>query len=167
MSQLFIDPNVRACSVSRPPPAPGHKSPWSVGTLLICQLPLPQCSYLSLCFVISETCVEVPKKFNDECTALSRWCTMLACQKLMFWGTGQEVEVAVTLLYQLGEGAPEETLKPGSGALGQMAAGARTHPAFVYIGSLGNVTSYVILSVQLRAFQDNVKITRKGVIRTC
>ena len=38
--------------------------------------------------------------------------------------------MAVTLLYQLGEGAPEETLKPGSGALGQMAAGARTHPAF-------------------------------------
>ncbi|KAK9827309.1 hypothetical protein WJX81_002974 [Elliptochloris bilobata] len=35
----------------------------------------------------------------------------------------QEVEVAITLLYQLGEGAPEETLKPGSGALGQMAAG--------------------------------------------
>lgn len=37
--------------------------------------------------------------------------------------SAQEVEVAVTLLYQLGEGAPDEALRPGSGALGQMAAG--------------------------------------------
>uniref|UniRef100_A0A061S0Z3 Exportin-T n=2 Tax=Tetraselmis sp. GSL018 TaxID=582737 RepID=A0A061S0Z3_9CHLO len=35
----------------------------------------------------------------------------------------QEVEVAVTLLYQLGEGAQEEHAKPGCGVLGQMAAG--------------------------------------------
>ena len=35
----------------------------------------------------------------------------------------QDVELAVTLLYQLGEGAAEETLKPGSGALGQLATG--------------------------------------------
>jgi exportin-T len=37
--------------------------------------------------------------------------------------SAQEVEVAVTLLYQLGEGAPDEALRPGTGALGQMAAG--------------------------------------------
>ena len=37
----------------------------------------------------------------------------------------QDVELAVTLLYQLGEGAAEETLKPGSGALGQLATGKR------------------------------------------
>jgi len=36
--------------------------------------------------------------------------------------TFQEVEVVVTLLYQLGEGAPEEMSKPGLGLLGQMAA---------------------------------------------
>lgn len=36
----------------------------------------------------------------------------------------QDVELAITLLYQLGEGAAEETLKPGSGTLGQLATGA-------------------------------------------
>ena len=35
----------------------------------------------------------------------------------------QDAELAVMLLYQLGEGAAEETLKPGSGALGQLATG--------------------------------------------
>lgn len=41
---------------------------------------------------------------------------------LLFSGSNlQEVEMAVTLLYELGEGAPEEALKPGSGALGQLA----------------------------------------------
>ena len=35
----------------------------------------------------------------------------------------QDVELAITMLYQLGEGAAEETLKPGSGALGQLATG--------------------------------------------
>lgn len=35
--------------------------------------------------------------------------------------TFQEVEIAVSMLYELGEGAPEEALKPGSGALGQLA----------------------------------------------
>ncbi len=30
----------------------------------------------------------------------------------------------MSLLYELGEGASEEALKPGSGALGQMALGA-------------------------------------------
>ena len=35
----------------------------------------------------------------------------------------QDTELAITLLYQLGEGAVEETLKPGSGALGQLAIG--------------------------------------------
>ena len=34
------------------------------------------------------------------------------------------MELAITLLYQLGEGAAEETLKPGSGTLGQLATGA-------------------------------------------
>jgi exportin-T len=34
----------------------------------------------------------------------------------------QEVEIIVTLLYQLGEGASEEYTKPGCGVLGQMAA---------------------------------------------
>ena len=33
----------------------------------------------------------------------------------------QEVEIAVVLLYELGEGAPEEALKADSGALGQLA----------------------------------------------
>lgn len=40
----------------------------------------------------------------------------------------QDVELAVTLLYQLGEGAAEETLKPGSGALGQLATGKAAIP---------------------------------------
>ena len=35
----------------------------------------------------------------------------------------QEAELAVTLLYELGEGAPEEALKPGSGMLGHLALG--------------------------------------------
>mmetsp|Transcript_5354 Transcript_5354/g.11718 ORF Transcript_5354/g.11718 Transcript_5354/m.11718 type:complete len:1077 (-) Transcript_5354:655-3885(-) len=35
--------------------------------------------------------------------------------------TFQEAELAVVLLYELGEGAPEEALKPDSGALGQLA----------------------------------------------
>ena len=35
----------------------------------------------------------------------------------------QEAELAVTLLYELGEGASEEAFKPGSGALGQLALG--------------------------------------------
>ena len=33
------------------------------------------------------------------------------------------VEAAVTLLYLLGEGAPEDAFKPGSGRLARMAAG--------------------------------------------
>lgn len=32
----------------------------------------------------------------------------------------QEVEVSVAMLYELGEGAPEEAMKPGSGALAQL-----------------------------------------------
>jgi exportin-T len=36
----------------------------------------------------------------------------------------QDVEVSVSLLYQLGEGAPEADIKPGSGVLAQLAAGA-------------------------------------------
>ena len=36
---------------------------------------------------------------------------------------GQDVEVSVTLLYQLGEGAPEGDMRPGSGVLAQLAAG--------------------------------------------
>lgn len=35
----------------------------------------------------------------------------------------QDVEVTVSLLYQLGEGAPEADVKPGSGVLAQLAAG--------------------------------------------
>ena len=35
----------------------------------------------------------------------------------------QEVEMAVTLLYECGEGATEEMSKPGCGMLGQLAAG--------------------------------------------
>jgi exportin-T len=35
----------------------------------------------------------------------------------------QDVELAVSLLYQLGEGAPEADIKPGSGVLAQLAAG--------------------------------------------
>lgn len=35
----------------------------------------------------------------------------------------QDVEVAVSLLYQLGETAPEADMKPGSGVLAQLAAG--------------------------------------------
>ncbi|GBF91404.1 exportin [Raphidocelis subcapitata] len=35
--------------------------------------------------------------------------------------TFQEVEIAVAMLYELGEGAPDDSLKPGSGALGQLA----------------------------------------------
>jgi exportin-T len=35
-------------------------------------------------------------------------------------GKFQETELAVTLIYELGEGAPEEALKPGSGGLAQL-----------------------------------------------
>lgn len=35
-------------------------------------------------------------------------------------GSFQDTEVAVTLLYELGEGAPEEALKPGTGGLAQL-----------------------------------------------
>jgi exportin-T len=34
----------------------------------------------------------------------------------------QDVELAVSLLYQLGEGAPDADVKPGSGVLAQLAA---------------------------------------------
>ncbi|KAK9812733.1 hypothetical protein WJX72_002830 [[Myrmecia] bisecta] len=44
-------------------------------------------------------------------------------QGLAARATFQEVEIAISLLYQLGEGAADETLKPGSGALGQLVAG--------------------------------------------
>lgn len=36
--------------------------------------------------------------------------------------------MAVVLLYQLGEGAPEEALKPGTGILSQLATGHNTQP---------------------------------------
>jgi exportin-T len=35
--------------------------------------------------------------------------------------TFQEVEIAVTMLYELGEGAPDDSLKPGGGGLAQLA----------------------------------------------
>ena len=35
----------------------------------------------------------------------------------------QELEVAVSMLYEAGEGANEEMSKPGCGALGQLALG--------------------------------------------
>lgn len=38
-------------------------------------------------------------------------------------GLSQDTELAVSLLYELGEGAPEEALKPGTGELGQLALG--------------------------------------------
>lgn len=38
-------------------------------------------------------------------------------------GSWQEVELAVSLLYQLGEGAPDEAMKAGSGALAGLAVG--------------------------------------------
>lgn len=40
----------------------------------------------------------------------------------------QDVEVAVSLLYELGEGAPEEALKPDGGALGALAAALMQAP---------------------------------------
>ena len=43
----------------------------------------------------------------------------------------QDSELAVSLLYELGEGASEEALKAGSGALGQLALGK--HPRLVCI----------------------------------
>jgi hypothetical protein len=43
------------------------------------------------------------------------------------WGV-QKVEIGVTMLYQLGEGAPDEALKPGSGSLGALAAGVPHKP---------------------------------------
>ena len=42
----------------------------------------------------------------------------------LFQALLQDAELAISLLYQLGEGAAEETLKPGSGALGQLATGS-------------------------------------------
>lgn len=44
----------------------------------------------------------------------------------------QDVELAITLLYQLGEGAAEETLKPGSGTLGQLATGTQPPQHLLY-----------------------------------
>lgn len=38
----------------------------------------------------------------------------------------QDAELAVTLLYELGEGASEEAMKPGTGALAQLAQGKAT-----------------------------------------
>lgn len=35
----------------------------------------------------------------------------------------QDAELAITLLYELGEGASEEAMKPGTGALAQLAQG--------------------------------------------
>lgn len=40
----------------------------------------------------------------------------------------QEVEIAVTLLYHLGEGASDEALKPGTGHIAQLATGAAVVP---------------------------------------
>ena len=47
----------------------------------------------------------------------------------------QDSELAVSLLYELGEGASEEALKAGSGALGQLALGERLLPSLLTSGS--------------------------------
>lgn len=39
----------------------------------------------------------------------------------------QDAELAVTLLYELGEGASEDAMKPGTGALAQLAQGRFTN----------------------------------------
>ena len=77
-----------------------------------------------------------------------------------------QVEVAITMLYQLGEGAPEETLKPGSGALGQMAAGlmgadvpAGAHP-LVAAALLETVIRY------LRVLQQQPACLPRVLVRT-
>ncbi len=41
--------------------------------------------------------------------------------QLVLWV--QDAELAITLLYELGEGASEEAIKPGTGALAQLAQG--------------------------------------------
>jgi hypothetical protein len=43
----------------------------------------------------------------------------------------QDAEIAVTLLYELGEGAPEEAMKPRTGALAQLAQGKATDMSFL------------------------------------
>ena len=45
----------------------------------------------------------------------------------------QDAELAVTLLYELGEGASEDAMKPGTGALAQLAQGEQSiHSAVCY-----------------------------------
>jgi len=39
----------------------------------------------------------------------------------------QDAELAITLLYELGEGASEDAMKPGTGALAQLAQGEAQH----------------------------------------
>ena len=70
------------------------------------------------------------------------------------------------MLYQLGEGAPEETLKPGSGALGQMAAGlmgadvpAGAHP-LVAAALLETVIRYLRVLQQQPACLPRVLVRR-------
>lgn len=43
----------------------------------------------------------------------------------------QDAELAVTLLYELGEGASEEAMKPRTGALAQLAQGEATDMSLV------------------------------------
>lgn len=69
--------------------------------------------------------------FRDEMQDIALWevqavhvCgrvdTLVTCACVL---PAQEVELAVTLLYHLGEGASEEALKPGTGLIAQLATG--------------------------------------------
>ena len=57
----------------------------------------------------------------------------------------QDAELAITLLYELGEGASEDAMKPGTGALAQLAQGEAQHMWNPY-PSGGHITTLLISS---------------------
>ena len=64
---------------------------------------------------IASCCIGGPG-LQTQCCLSVTWCQQR-------WECLQDAELAVTLLYELGEGASEEAMKPGTGALAQLAQG--------------------------------------------
>ena len=72
----------------------------------------------------------------------------------------QDVEVAISLLYELGEGAPEETLKPVGGALGALAAALMQAPL---PAARHRLVALAVLETYVRFFRI-LQVKRRGLV---
>ncbi|KAL3158478.1 hypothetical protein ABBQ38_010710 [Trebouxia sp. C0009 RCD-2024] len=119
-----------------------HHIPAMLDSLAVCaRFPQDSCNYPltaadpTEAVAAEEECALVLDKRQDLFTLFKNTAKLAPEQSYAFVGMQlqgvvshskacwQDVELAISLLYQLGEGAAEETLKPGSGALGQLATG--------------------------------------------